>query len=117
MSGIYPAPVTGKRGLRGTRSVKGMLLLGWAFAALQHPAPGASVQVMLGLAVVAAALLVVLAAAAVVPLPAPRPASAGVGLAVRALRRRLPRLLDPGAAGRPRPRAPSAYPAVVVPAR
>ncbi len=94
-----------------------MLLLGcWVVAALQLPAQGSSAQLMLGLAVVAAALLV-LAAAAAVPLPALRPASAGVGLAVRALRRRLPRLLDPGAAGRPRPRAPSACPAVVLPAR
>jgi hypothetical protein len=95
-----------------------MLLLGfWVFAALPSPAHGSSAQLVLGLAAVAAALLVVLAAAAVVPLPVPRPASAGVGLAVRALLRRLPRLLDPDAAGRPRPRAPSAYPAVGLPAR
>ena len=95
-----------------------MLLLGcWVLAALQHPAQGPSTQLVLGLAAVAAALLVVLAAAAVVALPALRPASAGVGLAVRALLRRLPRLLDPDAAGRPRPRAPSAGPAVVLPAR
>jgi hypothetical protein len=95
-----------------------MLLLGfWVFAALQSPAPGSSTQLVLGLAAVAAALFVVLAAAAVIPVPSLRPASAGVGLAARALRRRLPRLLDPDAAGRPRPRAPSACPAVVVPAR
>ncbi|MEU4218795.1 DUF6412 domain-containing protein [Actinoplanes sp. NPDC026623] len=31
---------------------------------------------------------------------------------MRARGRRLPRLLDPDAAGRPRPRAPAAYPAV-----
>jgi hypothetical protein len=95
-----------------------MLLLGcWVFAALQGPAQGSSAQLVLGLAAVAAALLVVLAAAAVIPLPALRPAAAGVGLAARARIRRLPRLLDPGAAGRPRPRAPSAYPAVRLPAR
>ncbi|MFI7545881.1 DUF6412 domain-containing protein [Actinoplanes sp. NPDC049599] len=94
-----------------------MVLLGcWVFAALQSPAAGTSAQLALGLAVVAAALLVVLAAA-VVPLPARQPATAGVGLAARARSRRLPRLLDPGAAGRPRPRAPSAYPAVVLSAR
>ncbi|GAA3339697.1 hypothetical protein GCM10020358_24370 [Amorphoplanes nipponensis] len=92
-----------------------MLLLGsWVFAALPGPAPGYSAQLVLGLAAVAAALLVVLAAAAVLPLPSPTPASAGVGLAARALHRRLPRLLDPAAAGRPRPRAPSASPAVVL---
>jgi Family of unknown function (DUF6412) len=123
----------GKRGLRRGRSVDGMLLLGcWVFAALQSPAlqspalhgpalqspaHGPSAQLVLGLAAVAAALLVVLAAAAVLRLPAPRPAVAGTGLAARARVRRLPRLLDPGAAGRPRPRAPSACPAVVLPVR
>ena len=95
-----------------------MLLLGcWVFAALQSPAQGSSAQLVLGLAAVAAALLLVLAAAAVIPLPAWRSAMAGLGLAVRARVRRLSRLLDPDAAGRPRPRAPSAYPAVVVPTR
>jgi hypothetical protein len=95
-----------------------MVLLGyWVFAALQSPAAGSAAPLALGLAVVAAALLVVLAAAAVVALPALRPAAAGAGLVARARTRRLPRLLDPGAAGRPRPRAPSACPAVVFPAR
>jgi hypothetical protein len=95
-----------------------MVLLGfWVFAALQSSAPGSSAQLALGLAAVAAALLVVLAAAAVVPLPALRPASAGPGPAARARIRRLPRLLDPDAAGRPRPRAPSASPAAGLPAR
>lgn len=95
-----------------------MVLLGfWVYAALQSPAAGSSAQLVLGLAVVAAALLVVLAAAAALPLPALRPVSAGPGLAARVRTRRLPRLLDPDAAGRPRPRAPSACPAVVLPAR
>jgi hypothetical protein len=95
-----------------------MVLLGfWVFAALQSPAAGSSAQLALGLTVAAAALLVVLAAAAVVPLPTLRPTAARAGLAARARIRRLPRLLDPDAAGRPRPRAPSAYPAVVLPAR
>ena len=90
-----------------------MLLLGfWVFAALQTPAPGSPAQLVLGLAAVAAALLVVLAAAAVIPVGTLRPAASGVGLAARARIRRLPRLLDPDASGRPRPRAPSAYPAV-----
>jgi hypothetical protein len=95
-----------------------MVLLGfWVYAALQNPAAGSSAPLVLGLAVVAAALLVVLAAAAAVPLPALRPASAGPGPAARVRIRRLPRLLDPSAAGRPRPRAPSAYPAAWFPAR
>ena len=94
-----------------------MLLLGyWAFAALQTPAPGFSTQLLLGLAAIAAALLVALAAAGV-PLPARRPHAAGVALAVRSRIRRLPRLLDPDAAGRPRPRAPSVCPAVPLLAR
>jgi hypothetical protein len=107
MPANYPVARAGKRGLRCGRSVVGMLLLGfWVFAALQSPAPGSSSQLVLGLAAVAAALLVVLAAAAVIPLPA-----------LRARVRRLPRLLDPDAAGRPRPRAPSACPAVVLSVR
>jgi hypothetical protein len=95
-----------------------MLLLGcWVFAALQSPAQGSSAPLVLGLAAVAVAVLLVLAAAAVIPLSAWRPAAAGPGPAARARVRRLSRLLDPDAAGRPRPRAPSAYPAVLVPAR
>jgi hypothetical protein len=94
-----------------------MLLLGcWVYAALQIPVAGPSTHLVLGLAVVAAALLVVLAAAAIA-LPALRPAPAGPGPAARVRTRRLPRLLDPGAAGRPRPRAPTARPAVVLSAR
>jgi hypothetical protein len=86
-----------------------MLLLGfWAFAALQSPAP--SSHLVLGLAVVAAALLVVLAAAGVPALAAPL-RSAGVAFARRSRVRKLSRLLDPDAAGRPRPRAPTACPA------
>ncbi|MEU7902938.1 DUF6412 domain-containing protein [Actinoplanes sp. NPDC049118] len=92
-----------------------MLLLGfWVLAAVQSPAPGASSQLVLGLAAVAAAMLVVLAAA-VPAVPAPRPAAAGPARGVRARAGRLPRLLDPDAAGRPRPRAPTAYPAVLLP--
>jgi Family of unknown function (DUF6412) len=88
-----------------------MLLWGfWALVAFQSPAPG-SAHLVLGLAVVAAALLVVLAAAGV---PAPAPSrSSGVNPrgARDATSRPLPRLFDPDAAGRPRPRAPSAHPA------
>jgi uncharacterized protein DUF6412 len=87
-----------------------MLLWGfWVLAALQSPAPS-SAQFALGLAVVAAALLVVLAAAGL-PVPA-LSAPSGFRLVVRKARaRQVPRLIDPDAAGRPRPRAPSAYPA------
>ena len=86
-----------------------MLLWGfWALVAAQSPGPA---HLMVGLAVVAAALLVILAAAGV---QAPTPMRS-VGLNPRGARhsgaRRLPRLLDPAAAGRPRPRAPSAHPA------
>jgi len=87
-----------------------MLLWGyWALAALD-PAQRTPATLMLGLAVVAAALLV----AAVRALPVLVPAAAP---GVRAFARRArtagrPRLLDPGAAGRPRPRAPALCPAV-----
>jgi uncharacterized protein DUF6412 len=77
-------------------------------ATLLGPAPHPSALV-LTLAVAAAALLVV----AIAALPAPTPAGAP---GVRAFARRsrtaaLPRLLDPDAAGRPRPRAPASRPA------
>jgi hypothetical protein len=85
-----------------------MLLWGfWVLVALQSPM--SSSHLALGLAVVAAALLVVLAAAGVPLLPAAR--AGGMGQVRSSARpRRIPRLLDPDAAGRPRPRAPSAYP-------
>jgi len=96
-----------------------MLLLGfWVLAAL----PGSVASgdgpsgLLLGLAAVAAALLVALAAAGV-PAPAFRAPAGRVALSVRSLVRRLSRLRDPDAAGRPRSRAPSACPAVPVSAR
>jgi hypothetical protein len=87
-----------------------MLLWGfWVLAALQSPT-SSSAHLAFGLAVVAAALLVVAAAAGLPVLPPVR--STGFGHAERQARtRHIPRLLDPNAAGRPRPRAPSAYPA------
>jgi len=92
-----------------------MLLLGfWVLAAVQSPAPGTAASLVFGLAAVAAAMLVVLAAA-VRTVPASRPAAAGPARGVRTRASRLPRLLDPDAAGRPRPRAPGAYPAVPLP--
>ena len=78
----------------------------WLLTLLLSPAPSAT-HVMVTLAVVAAALVILLAAA-VVAVPA-RPASlAAPGR--RSGPRVLPRLTDPDAAGRPRPRAPSAHP-------
>jgi hypothetical protein len=83
----------------------------WALAgsALLEPGLGSGPRLVLALALVAAAL--VLVAAVAVPVPA-----VGLPAGVRAFTRRVrtsaPRLLDPGAAGRPRPRAPTAHPAV-----
>jgi hypothetical protein len=81
----------------------------WVLAALQSPTPS-SAQWALGLAVVAAALLVVLAAAGL-PATAPAVPRGFRGVVRRPAVRRVPRLIDPDAAGRPRPRAPSAFPA------
>jgi hypothetical protein len=87
-----------------------MLLWGfWVLAALQSPAPS-SAHLALGLAVVAAALVVVLAAAGL-SAPAMSVPAGFRGVAQRARTRSVPRLTDPDAAGRPRPRAPSAFPA------
>ncbi|MEV6630327.1 DUF6412 domain-containing protein [Actinoplanes sp. NPDC051470] len=74
--------------------------------------PGTSdsaAQFVLSLAVVAAALLVVVAAAGV-SLPSSRTVGVASCLRTRAVARP-PRLSDPDAAGRPRPRAPTEYPA------
>lgn len=69
---------------------------------------GSAAELVLGLAVVAAALLIVVAAAAIA-LPVFRPAI-GVSRA-RSRITVLPRLSDPDAPGRPRPRAPAVCPA------
>jgi hypothetical protein len=92
-----------------------MLLWGfWVLAALQFPlsAPAgtSSAQLALGLAVVAAALLAVAAAAGLPVLPSVRSAAPGP-VQRRDRTTRVPRLLDPDAAGRPRPRAPAPCPA------
>jgi hypothetical protein len=85
-------------------------VLFWAVvAAVSSPALDPS-QLLLGLAVVVAALLIVAAAAGVPHLIAGGAVAWRV-LARRAATRRPSRLLDPDAAGRPRPRAPTAYPA------
>jgi hypothetical protein len=78
----------------------------WVLATLFDPAQPA--QLLLGLAVVAAALLIAVAIA----LPVPAPAAPATRLSARRARPTTrPRLTDPDAAGRPRPRAPSARPA------
>jgi hypothetical protein len=74
------------------------------------PAPYAAVG--LGLAVLAA-LLVVAVAAAGLPVPHPRVAAWFVGARARVRAYRIPRLSDPDAAGRPRPRAPAALSAAI----
>jgi hypothetical protein len=85
-----------------------MLLWGfWVLAAVVDPARATPASLVLALA--AAALLLV----AAIGLPVRAPASIP-GLRAFARRSRVAapvRLLDPGAAGRPRPRAPSACPA------
>jgi Family of unknown function (DUF6412) len=84
------------------------VLATWALVTAQSPAPSA--HLALGLAVVAAALLVALAVAGGSVLPS-APAGGAGQVRPRARTQRIARLLDPDAAGRPRPRAPSAYPA------
>jgi hypothetical protein len=92
-----------------------MLLWGfWALTALLSPSlPGSSgpvAAVGLGLAVLAAVLVVAVAAAA---LPVTR-FGAPIGVARARVRTyRVPRLRDPDAAGRPRPRAPGLLLAVI----
>jgi hypothetical protein len=83
----------------------------WALIGLHAPA-SPSAQLMLGLAVVAAALLIVVATAGLRVLPPPTAfGSRSAGRRVRV--GPLPRLLDPDAVGRPRPRAPTPGPAAL----
>lgn len=80
----------------------------WVLATLINPAlTGSPAHLALGLAVVA--LLVVVALA--LPMLAPATAPGLRAFARRARTAVRPRLLDPGAAGRPRPRAPTGGPA------
>jgi hypothetical protein len=86
-------------------------MLFWAVVAVvSNPVLDPSQLFLGGLAVVVAALLIV-AAAAGMPLLTPRGPIAWRVVARRTATRRLCRLLDPDAPGRPRPRAPSVYPA------
>lgn len=100
--------------MRGGASVTAMPWGFWALDALIGPVQHASVQhapasLVLGLAVVVAALIVVAAAGLPALVPAAVPALRAYTR--RADGRERPRLLDPDAAGRPRPRAPTPGPA------
>jgi hypothetical protein len=92
--------------------VIGMIQALWLLLSPVLPGPSASsaAELVLGLAVVAAALLVVVTAAGV-SLPTVRASGVASRLRTRAVTRP-PRLSDPDAAGRPRPRAPTVHPAV-----
>jgi hypothetical protein len=81
-------------------------MLLWALALLLSPAPSTT-HLVLGLAVVLAALIVAAATSI-----GTRRITARTVPGHKAPHRhiRLPRLADPDAAGRPRPRAPTAYP-------
>jgi hypothetical protein len=69
-------------------------------------ADGSSLPVLLAAMLVTVAMAVAAAAAASAPA---RFAQGGAPLRARARDRRVPRSLDPDAAGRPRPRAPSLH--------
>jgi hypothetical protein len=81
----------------------------WALIALLDPTRGGSGHLLLGLAVAVAALLVAAAVALPVPVAAVAPGVRPPSRHARAVP--VPRLLDPDAAGRPRPRAPTVHPA------
>ena len=126
MRSPYPAAGSGNDGpLRGRASVAGMVLWGfWVLATLLNPArfdaalfdaalfspAQRTPALVLGLAVVAAALLVAAVTALPVLLPAAVPGLRAFARRARTAGR--PRLLDPDAPGRPRPRAPDGCPAV-----
>jgi hypothetical protein len=87
-----------------------MVLWGfWVLATLLDPAQRPPAVLVLGLAVVAAALLVVAVTALPVLVPAAAPGVRAFARRARTAAR--PRLADPDAPGRPRPRAPGFRPA------
>ncbi|MEO3778131.1 DUF6412 domain-containing protein [Micromonospora sp. B11E3] len=93
----------------------GSLLLvtgAWAYALTHFTLlAGQPAELLAGAAVAAAVLLVVLLAGRPSASGAStRAARHGAGLRERARRRRVPRQVDPDAAGRPRPRAPGLRP-------
>ena len=109
MCAQYPIVDTGKRrraavALPAGSSLDRMAL--WLLMLVVSPTPSAS-HLVVTLAVVAVAVLI-LAAAVGLLLPVRPPSLALPGR--RTAPPVLPRLADPDAAGRPRPRAPSAHP-------
>jgi hypothetical protein len=90
--------------LTGAASLCGMVL--WALSLLLSPTTSTT-HLVLGLAVVLAALIV---AAATGTRTWRTTVKAAPGQKAATDDRPRPRLTDPDAAGRPRPRAPSAYP-------
>jgi hypothetical protein len=113
MVGMYPSGGSRKRfRVAGRRYLGLMPLWGlWVLATLINAAlisPAHPSSLVLGLAAVAAALLIV---ALFVPALAPAAATSAVAFARRARTFAPPRLIDPDAAGRPRPRAPTVCPA------
>lgn len=96
--------------LRARARLRGMLLQAlWLLLSPVLPGGGGTAaELVLGLAVVAAALLIVVAAAAIA-LPVFRPSITSSRARSRITVQ--PRLSDPDAPGRPRPRAPSVCPA------
>lgn len=98
--------------MSGPGIVARMTLWGlWAMLGLSTPAPSSS-HLVLGLAVALAALIVIVAAAGL--RAAARPSAVwSIAVGRRARATTLPRLLDPDAAGRPRPRAPTSGPAAL----
>jgi hypothetical protein len=107
MSGKIPPGLAAKTSLQPRRTVVFVPMLGfWVFVALVCPGSSWESPLALGIAVAASALLVALALSGLPTLPA-RTITRHLALGRRARARRLPRSLDPDAAGRPRPRAPS----------
>jgi Family of unknown function (DUF6412) len=90
--------------LTGGDSVSGMVL--WALSLLLSPTTSTT-HLVLGLAVVLAALIVAAATGTRIRRTMVRLAPGDKAPRKERIR---PRLADPDAAGRPRPRAPSAYP-------
>jgi hypothetical protein len=107
MVGMYPYAGFRKRFRLVLRRYLGLMLWWgfWVLAALADPAPS---RLVFGLAL-AAAILIFLAVR--LPSLAPAAVSGAVAFARRARTSAPPRLIDPDAAGRPRPRAPSVCPA------
>jgi hypothetical protein len=80
----------------------------WAYAYAQFAAVSGHPAELLAAAATLLAVAVTLRLVARLRLPTDDPARLGTRMRERARRARVPRQLDPDAAGRPRPRAPTA---------